>query len=117
MAKILCKERVLEYSNEFKIKVVNLTHIEGLQIKQISEGLGLHPFMVSRWRKEFREGKLVSDDSRRILMTLKTPSHLKDKQVGVKALEKENKRLKKENALLKQWQRYLAEVRKNASGS
>jgi len=117
MAKILCKERVLEYSNEFKIKVVNLTHLEGLQIKQISEGLGLHPFMVSRWRKEFREGKLVSDDPRRILMTLKTPSHLKERQEDVKALKKENERLKKENGLLKKWQRYLAEARTNASGS
>ena len=117
MAKILCKERVLEYSNEFKIEVVNLTHLEGLQIKQISEGLGLHPFMVSRWRKEFREGKLVSDDPRRILMTLKTPSHLKERQEDVKALKKENERLKKENGLLKKWQRYLAEARTNASGS
>lgn len=117
MAKILCTERVLEYSNEFKIKVVNLTNLEGLQIKQISEGLGLHPFMVSRWRKEFREGKLVSDDPRRILMTLKTPSRLKKRDEDVKTLQRENQRLKKENDLLKKWQRYLVEARKNDSGS
>jgi transposase len=116
VAKILCEERVLEYSNEFKIKVVNLTNLEGVQIKQISEGLGLHPFMVSRWRKEVREGKLVSDDTRRILMTLKTPSHLKKHQDDVKALKHENQQLKKENDLLKKWQRYLAEAKKKDSG-
>lgn len=117
MAKILCEERVLEYSNEFKIKVVNLTNLEGVQIKQISEGLGLHPFMVSRWRKEVRDGKLVSDDSRRILMTLKTPTHQQNREEDVKALKRENQKLKKENDLLKKWQRHLAEAKQKDSAS
>ena len=49
MARILSEERVLEYLKEFKVKVVQLTDLEGIQVFQISEGLGLHPMMVYRW--------------------------------------------------------------------
>lgn len=73
MAKIKSKERVIEYSKEFKVMVVKLSHLEGLQIKQMSECMDLHPLMVSRWRKEVRDGKLISDATRRIQMTLKAP--------------------------------------------
>ncbi len=111
MAKILSKERVFEYSNEFKFRVVRLTHQEGIQIKQIAEGLGLHPLMVSRWRKEVREGKLTVDDPRKVQMTLKKASHLKPHDDNVSKLKRENKKLKRENELLKKWQRYLAETR------
>jgi len=45
--------------------------------------------MLSRWRKEYREGKIVADKR--------------------KKLEAENKKLKQELDLLKKWQRFLAE--------
>ncbi len=117
MAKIKSKDRVIEYSKEFKVMVVNLSHIEGLQIKQMSECMGLHPLMVSRWRKEVRDGKLSSDVTRRIQMTLKAPSNLKRTASKTKQLEAEIKKLKKENSLLKKWQGYLTEIRKNDSNS
>lgn len=116
MAKIISEKRVLEYSKDFKVKVVHLTNIEGIQIKQVAEGMGLHPLMISRWRKEFRDGKLVADDSRKVLMTLHRKSPPSKKQLSdIEKLQKENTRLKKENDLLKKWQRYLAEVRKKDS--
>ena len=117
MAKILSQERVFEYSNEFKVRVVNLTNKEGIQIKQISEGLGLHPLMVSRWRKEVRDGKLTVDDPRRIHMTLKKSSHLKQHRADVCKLKRENKKLKRENELLKKWQGYLTETSQKESDS
>lgn len=117
MAKIKSETRVLEYSKDFKVMVVNLTHLEGVQIKTLSDCMGLHPLMVSRWRKEVRDGKLVADDSRRVQMTLKAPSNLKKTGDKTTQLEKEIRRLKKENNLLKKWQRYLAETRQKDSGS
>lgn len=117
MAKIKSESRVLEYSKDFKIMVVNLSNLEGVQIKRISECIGLHPLMVSRWRKEVRDGKLVADDSRRVQMTLKAPSNLKKTGDKTAQLEKEIKRLKKENDLLKKWQGYLAETKQKDSGS
>lgn len=117
MAKIKSESRVLEYSKDFKVMVVNLTNLEGVQIKKLSDCMGLHPLMVSRWRKEVRDGKLTADDSRRVQMTLKAPSNLKKTGDKTMQLEKEVKRLKKENALLKKWQRYLMETRQKGSGS
>ena len=120
MAKITREERVIEYSKEFKVRVVRLSYIDGIQIKQISEGLGLHPFMVSRWRKEYRDGKLVSEDSRKVVMGLdkKTiPQPSPQTITENERLRSENSRLKRENDLLKKWQRYLAEVRRNDSVS
>ncbi len=48
-----------QYTNEFKVKAVQLTYLENVQIKQIAETLDIHPFMLSRWRKKYREGKIV----------------------------------------------------------
>ena len=117
MARILSKERVLEYSKEFKVMVVKLSHMEGVPIKQIATTLNLHPLMVSRWRKEVRDGTLVVEDLRRIQMTLKHPSHLKKQRATNKQLRQENKKLKRDNELLKKWQRYLAEQKEKDSDS
>lgn len=117
MAKINSPERHLEYSKDFKVKVVHLTNMEGVQIKQIAEALGLHPIMLSRWRQEYREGRLVAEPTRKICMVLKEPRPKQKKLSEMAKLRKQNERLKKENALLKKYQRYLAEVRKNASDS
>lgn len=120
MAKILCEERVLEYSKEFKVMVVKLTEHLSVKSVDIAGILNLHPMMVYRWRQEFREGKLVSNPSRRVSMSLdhreiKPPSK---KQLSEnERLKKENARLKKENTLLKKWQQYLAEVRQSDSDS
>ncbi len=62
--------------------------------------------MLSRWRKEYREGKLVADKRQRITSMAKDKKELN----RVKTLEKENARLRQENDLLKKWQRYLAET-------
>ena len=96
------------YSNEFKAKAVELTHLEDIKIKDVAATLDIHPFMLSRWRKEYREGKIVSDKK-------KVTSFSKENQEmdRLKKLEKENTRLKQENDLLKKWQRYLAEQHQN----
>jgi len=120
MAKIKSKERVLEYSKEFKVKIVQLTEQLDIQAAQIANVLDLHPMMVYRWRQEYREGKLVSSPTRRVNMTLerKSPPPPTKKQLSEnERLKKENARLKKENNLLKKWQRYLAEVKQKDSDS
>ncbi len=66
------------YSTDFKVKAVQLSQQNGIQVKQVAEGLDIHPFMLSRWRKEFREGKLVADRKRRVSVT-------KNKKVPSKA--------------------------------
>ena len=110
MAKISCKERVVEYTNEFKVKVVELTQGLDVQAIDIANILNLHPIMVYRWRQEFREGRLIDKPSRRISMTTKKSSKplSVDQQKELKQLKAQNARLKKENVVLNKWQGYLA---------
>ena len=79
MAKILCEERVVEYTKEFKVKVVELTEGLNVQVVEIADILGLHPVMVYRWRQEYREGELTYTPSRRIGMTTNKPK-IKEKK-------------------------------------
>lgn len=53
--------KVSRYSNDFKVKAVRLTFIEGTQIQEVAGALDIHPFMLSRWRKDYREGKFMAD--------------------------------------------------------
>ena len=118
MAKIGSEERVLEYAKEFKINIVQLTKKLNVSAKDLADAMGLHPVMVYRWRQEFREGKLVAEPNRRVSMTLdkRSPPPPTKKQLSEnERLKKENAKLKKEVDLLKKWQRYLAEAKKNDS--
>ena len=101
------------YTDEFKAKAVELTYLEDIKIKDVAETLDIHPFMLSRWRKEYREGKIVADKKKK----LTSLSEDKQEMDRLKKLENENARLKKENDLLKKWQRYLAEQHQSALDS
>lgn len=48
------------YSKEFKATAVRLSRLQGVSIKGIAESLAIHPFMLSRWRKQAREGGCLS---------------------------------------------------------
>ncbi len=58
MPRIKGPRKVKQYSTEFKVSAVRLSHLPGVQVKDVAEELDIHPFMLSRWRKEMREGKL-----------------------------------------------------------
>jgi transposase len=59
----------IEYSVEFKIKVIKLTFELDVKAIDIAKVFNLHPMMIYRWRQEYREGKFVEEPSRRISMT------------------------------------------------
>ena len=94
------------YSNEFKVKAVQLSRLDSVQIMDVAKTLDIHPFMLSRWRKEYREGIIVADQRRKVTALSPDLNALSK----LKPLENENTRLKQENALLKKWQRHLAET-------
>ena len=102
-----------QYTNDFKIKAVKLSYQDGMQVKQAAEGLDIHPLMLSRWRKEYREGVLQGDSKKRVGVN-KRKTTISDRELTENIrLKKENDKLKKENDLLKKWQRYLAERHQN----
>jgi len=58
MPRIKGPRKVRQYSTEFKVTAVRLSHLPGVQVKDVAEELDIHPFMLSRWHKEMRDGKL-----------------------------------------------------------
>jgi len=51
MPKYIKHKKTYKYSNEFKVKAVQLSHLDGVQVKDIAEALDIHPFMLSRHMK------------------------------------------------------------------
>jgi transposase len=49
-----------KYSQRFKATAVRLSRLPGVAVQDVAESLYIHPFMLSRWRKEVREGKIVA---------------------------------------------------------
>jgi len=96
-----------QYSNEFKTKAVQLSLMDGVQVQEVAQTLDIHPFMLSRWRKEYRDGVIMPDKRKKVVSLKKDINEL----TKLKQLQKENARLKQENDLLKKWQRFLAEER------
>jgi len=102
-----------QYTKGFKVKAVKLSYQDGIQVQQVAEGLDIHPMMLSRWRKEYRDGKLQGDNQKRVGVNKKKRT-ITDKELTENArLKKDVARLQKENDLLKKWQRYLAEQHQN----
>lgn len=101
------------YPVNFKIKAVELSLRDDVMSKDVAEALDIHPLMLSRWRKEYREGKFKKtpryQGNDEIMSKLPTKKELDN----IQKLKKENERLRQENDLLKKWQRYLAEVHQN----
>ena len=50
-------KRTHKYTIEFKVKAVRWSHDPARSVKEVALALDIHPFMLSRWRKEYREVK------------------------------------------------------------
>jgi transposase len=81
------------YSSEFKSKAVQLSFQRGVEVQLVAESLGIHPFMLSKWRKQCREGKIKVDQRGKTTQAVKDINR-------VEALRNEVTQLKQENALL-----------------
>jgi transposase len=44
--------KIKSYGIEFKLRAVQLSGQPGVMIKDVAESLGIHPFMLSKWRKQ-----------------------------------------------------------------
>lgn len=82
------------YSKEFKATAVRLSQLEGVSIKDVADSLAIHPFMLSLWRKQAREGVIVTKG---IAVGREVAAELKELRRVKKAYEQ----LKLEHDLLK----------------
>ena len=99
-----------KYSERFKATAVRLSELPGVAVQDVAESLYIHPFMLSRWRKEAREGRLV----------VKGVQVDKDVAAELKALrrmKKDYERLKLEHEILKIAIEFTSERRAKSSSS
>ena len=109
MPKYKNPRRTWQYSQEFKATAVEMSLLDGVRNKDVAEKLDIHPYMLSRWRKDYREGRIVVDKRKKPTNSKKQQKEL----TKLQRLEQENAQLKKEVDLLKKWQRFLAEEHQN----
>ena len=94
MPKTTQPRKTWQYTKEFKIKAVKLTLLYDYKVKDVASSLGIHRCMLSRWRKEFREGTLHGDDKLRLDMPIKKKVINAKKLASIDKLRLENEKLK-----------------------
>ena len=73
MAKYNRYQRTAKYSNEFKATAVLLSHLDECTVKSVAEDLDIHPVQLSIWRKQYRDGEIVSDKRKKIVASDAAP--------------------------------------------
>jgi transposase len=84
--------------------------MQGVSVQDVAESLYIHPFMLSRWRKEAREGKIVTKG---IQIDKDTAAELK----ALRQTKREYERLKIEHELLKKAIEFTSRRRQTSSPS
>jgi len=97
-------KRTQHYSEDFKATAVQLSALPGVRIKDVAESLDIHPFMLSRWRKQVREGRIVTKKR-----SLDVDPQLATELKRLKKVEKEYKQLQMEHELLKKAIRFCSD--------
>jgi transposase len=83
-----------KYSDRFKATAVRLSQLPGVEVQDVADSLYIHPFMLSRWRKQVREGQIVTKG---VEVDKAVAAELK----ALRRIKREHERLKIEHELLK----------------
>lgn len=106
------KTRYDYYEDSYKATAVKLGALPGVQAKDVAEVLDIHPIMLYRWKKEYREGTIMKKSQKGSLDT-ETIRELK----RLKKIEKAHERLQMEYDLLKKSIQYCSDRKKRYSNS
>jgi transposase len=111
MARTRGPRKLQRYTAEFKVKAVKLSELSGVQVQEVAEALDIHPFMLSRWRKEVREGVL------RARVGVAVGAQERDEMNQFAALKRKYALLQEEHELLKKAIRFCSVRRRQFSPS
>ena len=135
MAAPVGPKKVHRYTVEFKIQAVRLSLHPEIQTQDVARALDIHPFMLSKWKKDYREGKLNPVEAAGLSLpkVLQPPKRDPEKQAlrrhvkqleakveartAVRALERKLAALEVEHDLLKKAIRFNIERRRRNSSS
>ena len=102
---------VRRYSDEFKRAAVRLSQEPGIQVQTVAAALAIHPFMLSKWRKDAREGRLSG-----AAPTAPTATQTRE-LARLQQLEREYALLQEEHDLLKKAIRFCSARKATSSPS
>jgi transposase len=98
------------YGDQFKATAVKLSSLPGVLINDVAAALDIHPFMLSLWRKQVRDGVIVAKAPK---IDVETKAELK----RLRELERRYKVLKEEHELLKKAIRFASDRKRKSSTS
>lgn len=129
-------KKVHRYTIEFKIQAVRLSLHPDIQTQDVAKALDIHPFMLSKWKKDYREGKLkpaAAAASLRLPTALRKPRADPEKRAlqrqikqleakveartQIRSLERKLAALEVEHDLLKKAIRFNIERRRRSTNS
>ena len=110
MGRPIGPKKVHRYSVEFKVTAVKLSRMPGVEVQTVAQALDIHPIMLSRWRKEVRDG-VLKGRARRVAVPARPRRELHQLQ----ALKREHAGLKAEHELLKKAIRFCSARRRRSS--
>lgn len=103
-------QKINRYGVDFKLKAVQMSNQPGVLIKDVAESLCIHPFMLSKWRKQVRDGELTG-----------RPPPFEPEAVAelqrLREVEQQFKRLQMEHELLKKAIRFASDRKAKSSPS
>jgi transposase len=102
--------KIEKYGERFKATAVKLSSLPGVLIQDVASALDIHPFMLSLWRRQVREGVIVARASK---LDVETTAELR----RLRELERRYKVLKEEHELLKKAIRFASDRKRKSSSS
>jgi transposase len=87
--------KINSYGLDFKLRAVQLSSQPGVLIKDVAESLGIHPFMLSKWRKQVRDGELSGSPPPVDAESVAELQRLREVEKQFKLLQMEHDLLKK----------------------
>ena len=100
------------YDDRFKATAVELGNLPGVKAQSVAKILDIHPVMLYRWKKEYREGEIVAKPSKGSLNT-EEKSELK----RLRKIEKAHEELLMKHDLLKKSIQFCSDLKKKSSRS
>ena len=101
--------KVARYGDRFKATAVKLSSLPGVLIQDVAAALDIHPFMLSLWRKQVRDGVIMAKGAK---LDVQTKAELK----RLREVERQHKVLKEEHELLKKAIRFASDRKRKSSG-
>ncbi len=100
------------YSEAFKAEAVRLASIPGVLVQDVAASLDIHPFMLSRWKKQCREGIIMVNPK------LPTPELVSEAELlRLREVDKAYAQLKLEHDLLKKAIKFTSDAKRISSVS